>query len=115
VPARVTSSLWVSAFVRRCNGEGAFATVARRGAEEAGAIAIVIDRLDGRGDLYLPAPQTAFDEDVVADRLFQRVLGDADRALIGERLERERRFDPDLWVVDVEDRAGRVFFDLARD
>jgi hypothetical protein len=113
--ARVTSALWVSAFIRRSNREGAFATVARRGAEEAGAIAIVIDRLDGRIDLYLPAPQTAFDDDAVTDRLFQRVLAEADRAAVGERLERERRFDPDIWVVDVEDREGRVLFDLARD
>jgi hypothetical protein len=115
VPARVTSALWVGAFVRRCNGEGAFAAVARRGAEEAGAIAIVIDRLDGLADLYLPAPQTAFDDDAVTDRLFQRVLGEAERAAITDRLEKERRFDPDMWIVEVEDRAARVFFDLARD
>lgn len=113
--ARVTSALWVAALVRRCNGEGAFAVVARRGAEEAGAIAVVIDRLDGRADLYLPAPQTAFDEDVIADRLFQRVVAEGDRTAIGERLEREKRFDPDLWVVDIEDREGRAFFDLARE
>jgi len=113
--ARVTSALWVSAFVRRSNGEGAFATVARRGAEEAGAIAIVIDRLDGRIDLYLPAPQTAFDDEAVTDRMFQLVLAEADRVAVGERLEREKRFDPDLWVVDVEDRAARVLFELARD
>ena len=112
---RVTSGLWVAAFVRRCHGAGAIATVARRGAEEAGAIAIVIDRLDGRQELYLPAPQTAFGEEEVSDRLFQRVLADADGVAVRERLARERRFDPDLWVVDVEDRAGRVFFDLARD
>jgi hypothetical protein len=43
------------------------------------------------------------------------VLAEADRAAVGERLERERRFDPDIWVVDVEDREGRVLFDLARD
>ena len=113
--ARVTSALWVAAFIRRCNGEGAPATLARRGSEEAGAIAIVIDRLDGRADLYLPAPQSVFDDDMPTDRLFQRVLAEADRAAIGERLEKERRFDSDLWVVDVEDREGRVFFDLAPD
>jgi hypothetical protein len=114
--ARVTSALWVGAFVRRCQGDGAIATVARRGAEEAGAIAVVVDRLDGRLDLYLPAPQAFFDEDErPRDRLFQRVVTGADREAIATRLEREKRFDPDLWVVDVEDRAGRPFLDLVRE
>ena len=112
---RVTSSLWVAAFLRRCQGEGAVATLSRRGAEEAGAIAVVVDRLDGRQDLYLPAPQTAFKEEAVTDRLFERVLSQSDAATVRDRIERERRFDPDMWVVDVEDRAGRAFLDLARD
>ena len=59
---RVTSSLWVGAYVRRCFGAGAFAAVARRGAEEAGAIFVIVDRLNGTADLYGPAPQAVFDE-----------------------------------------------------
>ena len=58
---RVTSGLWVAAYVRRCHSEGAFAVVVRRGAEEAGAITVTVDRLDGTSDLYLPAPQSVFD------------------------------------------------------
>ncbi|MBN8996522.1 MAG: DUF1491 family protein [Rhizobiales bacterium] len=112
---RVTSALWVAAFIRRCQGEGAVATLARRGAEEAGAIAIVIDHLDGRQDLYLPAPQTAFGEAAVTDRLFQKVVEGGDGPAIRERIDRERRFDPDLWVVDVEDRDARILFDLAKE
>ena len=108
---RVTSSLWVAAYVRRCYHEGAFATVARKGAEEAGAILIIVDRRDGGLDLYVPAPQSEFIEDRPSDRLFQRVLESAIAGAVEARIEKERRFDPDVWVVEVEDRAGRAFLD----
>ena len=56
---RLKSAIWVAAYMRRCHVEGAFAVLRRRGAEEAGAIFIKVDRLDGTADLYGPAPQTA--------------------------------------------------------
>lgn len=108
---RVTSSLWVGAFVRRCYGMGAVATVARRGAEEAGAIFIIVDRLAGVEDLYGPAPQSSFEEGRPSDRLFQKVIDGESHEKIAVRLERETRFDPDLWVVAIEDREGRVLFE----
>jgi hypothetical protein len=109
---RVTSSLWVGAFVRRCYVEGAAAVVARRGSEEAGAIMVVVDRLDGTSDLYGPAPQALFSEAHPGERLFQQVLSASLPEAITARLDREKKFDPDLWIVAVEDRAGRAFLDL---
>lgn len=109
--ARVTSGLFVAAYIRRCNGEGHPAVVMRRGAEEAGAIFVVVDRLDGRNDLYGPAPQGVFDDAHPSERLFQKLSADQDGAEIQEALARERRFDPDIWVVAVEDRDGRPFVD----
>jgi hypothetical protein len=110
---RLKSAIWVAAYLRRCNGAGAFAVMRRRGAEEAGAVFIKVDRLDGTADLYGPAPQTAFDEAHPADRAFMTCLptqpvpnADAE-AYLGRQL----RFDPDLWIVEVEDRDGRHFLD----
>jgi hypothetical protein len=108
---RVTSAIWVGVLIRRYQGAGAIATLARRGAEEAGAIFVIVDRLDGDADLYGPAPQAAFDEARPSDRKFQRIATDETVAAISERLGREVRFDPDLWIVAVEDRQGRVFFE----
>jgi hypothetical protein len=110
---RLKSAIWVAAYVRRCNGEGAFAAVRRRGAEEAGAIFIKLNRLDGTAELFAPAPQSAFDEANPTDRAFTRSLGEAPvpEAKVEERLAREIRFDPDTWIVEVEDRAGRHFLD----
>jgi hypothetical protein len=113
---RLKSGIWVAAYLRRCNVEGVFAAVRRRGAEEAGAIFIKINRLDGTGILYGPAPQTVFDDARPADRVFSMVAGRGAPVADSEiesRLVREIRFDPDLWIVEVEDREGRNFLDNA--
>jgi hypothetical protein len=112
---RLTSAIWVAAYVRRCNIEGAFAAVRRRGAEDAGAIFIKLNRLDGTAELFAPAPQTAFDETMPADRAFARAFGKEQEPVpeqkVEDRLARETRFDPDVWIVEVEDRGGRHFIE----
>jgi hypothetical protein len=113
---RLKSSIWVSAYVRRCDIEGAFAAVRRRGAEEAGAIFIKLNRLDGTGMLFGPAPQAMFDEARPVDRLFTALAGrdaPAPDAELEARLVKELKFDPDVWIVEVEDRQGRHFLDDA--
>lgn len=112
---RVTSGLWVGAFIRRCFAEGAMAAVLRHGADEAGAILVIVDRLDGTADLYGPAPQAIFADSHPSDRLFQLLLTQGTRAEIDARIAGETRFDPDLWIVEVEDRQGRAFLELARE
>jgi hypothetical protein len=110
---RLKSGFWVAAYVRRCEGGGAYGAVRRRGAEDAGAIFIKINRLDGSADLYGPAPQSAFDEAQPADRAFVACLDPlpADEAAVEAFLTREIRFDPDVWIVEIEDRQGRHFLD----
>jgi hypothetical protein len=112
---RLKSAIWVAAYIRRCHLEGAFAVVRRRGAEEAGAIFVKISRLDGSAALYGPAPQSAFDEARPIERRFVSTLagGFAEDAKAEAYIARQREFDPDLWVIEVEDRAGRHFLDLA--
>ena len=112
---RLKSAIWIAAYVRRCHLEGAFAVVRRRGAEEAGAIFIKISRLDGTAALYGPAPQSAFEEARPAERFFASILkeGFGEDAKVEARIAREIDFDSDLWVVEVEDRSGRHFLELA--
>src|SRR5260370_16236210 len=111
---RLKSAIWVAAYIRRCHTEGAFAAVRRRGAEEAGAIFIKLNRLDGTAELFGPAPQSAFEEAQPIDRAFSRCLEQqpVPEAKIEERIVREIRFDPDAWVLEVEDPPGLPF--LAR-
>ncbi len=110
---RLRSDIWVSAYLRRCAVEGAFAVLRRRGAAEAGAIFVKIDRLDGTAELYGLAPQSEARDGV--DRTFGLVHREATLtpADAEARLKKEIGFDPDCWIVEVEDRRGRNFLDLA--
>ena len=112
---RLTSEFWVSAYLRRCFAEGIMGAVVKRGASEAGAVFIKVNRLDGTADLYGPAAKLHFSERKPTERLFSPVYTDGPVAEteIDAKLLRERNFDPDLWVVEVEDRDGRHFLDLA--
>ena len=108
---RLRSDFWVAAHLRRCATEGVAAVLRRRGAAEAGAVFVKIDRLDGTADLFGPAPPS-LDEGPEARRFAPVLLG-APSAAVEERLTRETRFDPDLWFLEIEDRAGRHFLDVS--
>jgi hypothetical protein len=110
---RLKSGLWVAAYVRRCFVEGVFAAVRRRGADEAGAIFIKVDRLDGTADVYAPAPQALLAEHLPTDRAFGAALKAMPAAVADADayLARQIRFDPDVWIIETEDRAGRHFLD----
>jgi hypothetical protein len=110
---RLKSGIWVAAYIRRCQVEGAQAVLRRRGAEEAGAVFIKVSKLDGTADVYGPAPQSTFDEARPADRIFIRSLKaeGASEAAAEDYLARQIKFDPDVWIVEVEDRGGRHFLD----
>lgn len=111
---RLKTALWVAAYLRRCQVEGLFAVVRRRGAEEAGAVFVRVSRLDGTSDLFGPAPQSAFDAAQGAARAFTPSLAALAKpdTEVEAYLARQIKFDPDLWIVEVEDRAGRNFLDV---
>jgi hypothetical protein len=111
---RLKTALWIAAYLRRCHVEGIFAVVRRRGAEEAGAIFVRVSRLDGTSDLFGPAPQSAFDAAAGTARAFTPSLAtqSAPDADIEAYLARQVKFDPDAWIVEIEDRAGRNFLDV---
>ena len=112
---RLKSSIWVAAYLRRCQAEGVFGAVRRRGAEEAGAVFVKVSLLDGNAMLYVPAPQTVYDDGRPIDRFFVPASPQPlPEQAVEERLSRELRFDPDAWIVETEDRAGRHFLELRR-
>lgn len=111
---RLRSDIFVAALIRRAEAQGAAAVLRRRGSAEAGAIFVKIDRLDGRAVLLGPAPQSEELPEGV-DRLFSRLHKDEWLSPFEaeERMRREIAFDADLWFVEIEDRDGRSFVDLA--
>jgi hypothetical protein len=109
---RLKSDFIVSATIRRAELGGAFAALRKRGGAEAGAIFVVIDRLDGTCQLFGPAPQAHYTAEDGA-RAFTRMHRPEtiSREEIEKRLEKEIRFDPDLWILEIEARDGQGFLD----
>lgn len=108
---RLRSDIWIAAYLRRVMAGGAFVAVRRKGVPEGGVIFIRIDRLDGTGTLFGPAPQSLSGDD--SERRFRR-LHDGETIpnnLIEDRIAKETKFDPDCWIIEVEDRNGRSFLD----
>jgi hypothetical protein len=103
---RVTTDLWVSALLRRVFSAGGFAAIVKRGATEAGAVFVLSRGRLGEVSLFGPAPQTSYDSAKPDDRFFTLLGADEDASVLDARLEREKKFDPDIWVVEIE--AGSV-------
>ena len=99
---RVTSDLWISALVRRVFSDGGFAVVRRKGALEAGAIFVLQRTRMGELELYGPAPQTSYDDARPSERYFTRMISTLVEEDVEKRIAREVRFDPDIWLVEVE-------------
>jgi hypothetical protein len=109
---RLRSDILVSATIRRAQSGGAYAALRRRGGAEAGAIFVVVDWLDGRFTLYGPAAQASYEAEP-AERAFRRMHAEesVSREVVEDRLEKEIRFDPDLWILEIESREGQAFLD----
>ena len=102
---RLKSAIYVQALIRRCETNGASAYLVRRGAEEAGAVFIKLSRLDGTYTVLSPARRGE-------ERVWTRPLGEAaTEKRCAEYFAKQVRFDPDIWIVEIEDRAGRSFVD----
>jgi len=100
------TQFWASALIRRAELAGAFAGVTRKGDADAGAVLVKVALMDGRARLYAPA------RDIAGERIWLDLsagqLGEAERdvdAYVAKRAET----DPDLWVIEIEDRQGRHF------
>ncbi|RJG45907.1 MULTISPECIES: DUF1491 family protein [unclassified Mesorhizobium] len=103
---RVTTDFWVSALLRRVFSAGGFAAIVKRGATEAGAVFVMSRNRLGETALYGPAPQTSYDSARPDERHFSPLNVGEDTAALEARLEKEKRFDPDIWVVEIE--AGQT-------
>lgn len=102
--ARLKSQVIVQSAIRRASMRGTVATVARRGDPDAGAIYVKVN-LGREAGCTVLAPSRDYDR----ERTFwRRATGDAPvpEPDADAYLERERRTDPDLWVLEIEDRDG---------
>lgn len=110
---RLKSEIWVSAYCRRVMATGTQVVVARHGDDDAGSIFICVRTLDGRAMVFGPAPMGLSDANTDRRWVKHHETADVAETWADEHLATERRLDPDAWVIDVEDRAGRHFLDDA--
>jgi hypothetical protein len=100
------SKIWVKGHLRACFVAGLSGVVARRGAEEAGAVYVQVFVAPDRVILRAPAPGPAFHAQ--GHRSWSFPLGKAPVTPAEARayLDRQIAFDPDIWIVDIDDPAG---------
>jgi hypothetical protein len=102
---RLTADVWVSAYLTRLRLQDIPAFVVKKGDLTAGAVLVKLNTLDGQATAY----QRSFD--LMSGERTWVVLSEGEERSVDEALARQRGFDPDLWVIEVEDRAGRHLLD----
>jgi hypothetical protein len=107
----VKAEIWVKAHLRRCFAAGLTGVVARRGAAEAGAVFVKVTVPGGMGRVLAPAAGPTYDED--GRRRWVAPLGNGlvQQDDIDRFLSRQIAFDPDLWIVEIDDPGGTGLLD----
>lgn len=95
----------MKAYLARLRLAGIPAFVVAHGDDTAGAVLVKLNTLDGQARAF----QRSFDL-ATGDRVWV-VLTEGDEPAVDTAIARQRRFDPDLWVIEVEDRDGRHLLD----
>jgi hypothetical protein len=100
----LSTDIWVSALIRRAELSGAFGVVARKGDPRAGTVLVkILNRTDGTARLYAEA--TRLD----GERIWMQPALTTDEPDLDRYIERAISRDPDVWVVEIEDKQGRHF------
>lgn len=104
---RLKPGIWVKAQLRLCDRAGIGFAVLRRGDADGGTVILKILGTDGRADLL--AQTSASD----GGRAWLRPLGPepVPEADADAYIARQGEFDPDIWVLELIDRAGRYVID----
>ena len=98
---RLTAAFWVAAYRRRLDLQAIPCFVVHHGDDTGGAVLVKVSTLDGRATVY----QRSFD--LASDERVWIVLTEGEERDCDAAIARQRGFDPDLWVLEVEDREGR--------
>jgi len=103
--SRLASGIWVGAYLARLQAEGIPVYVVARGDETAGAVLVKLATLDGRARAFHRVV------DLLSGTRRWDILAEGDEAEVDATIRKQRGFDPDLWVIEVEDARGRHMLD----
>jgi hypothetical protein len=100
----LSTDIWVYALIRRVEQGGAFAMILRKGDARAGAVLVkLVNRAEGWSRLYAEATRGD------GERVWMQPTPATEEGELDAYVERARRIDPDLWVVEIDDKQGRHF------
>ncbi|WP_306046303.1 DUF1491 family protein [Nioella sp. MMSF_3534] len=102
---RLTTEFWVKAYLARLRLADIPAYVVAHGDDTGGAVLVKLATLDGKARLF----QRSFD--LMTGERAWIVLTEGGEADVDGSIRRQRDMDPDLWVIELEDRAGRHLLD----
>ncbi|AUH32751.1 DUF1491 family protein [Paracoccus tegillarcae] len=100
--ARLATGIWVAAYLARLGQANIPAYVVAHGDDTAGAVLVKCARLDGTAQLW------AREWDFETDTRDWRMTEEGSERDIDASAHRQRGFDPDLWIIEVESRDGQV-------
>lgn len=99
--SRLASGIWVGAYLARLQAQGIPVYVNAKGDETAGAVLVKLSTLDGKAQAFHRVVDL-----MTGTRRWDLLVEGAERE-VDETIARQRGFDPDLWVIEVEDAKGR--------
>lgn len=102
---RLATGFWVQAYLRHLSMYNIPAYVTAHGDDTAGAVIVKLATLDGQAKLF----QRRYDLNTGQRRWDETFAGAEHEA--DAQLRRQASTDPDLWTIEVEDRAGRHLLD----
>ena len=103
--ARLTTDVWVSAYLTRLRLIDIPVFVTRKGDTTAGSVIVKLNTLDGQAQAF----QRQFD--LMSGERTWVTLAEGPEADVDTSLTKQASFDPDLWVIEVEDKQGRHLLD----
>lgn len=101
---RLTSDFWVRAYLRRLQLVDIPAFITAKGDATAGAVIVKLNTLDGNAKAF----HRSYDLD--GNRVWATLAQGAE-CDVDASLTKQRSFDPDIWVIEVESRDGRHLLD----
>ena len=99
---RVTTEIWISAFRAKLEKEGIPFYFYKTGDNSAGAILIKVFDFEGEVELYHRI--TDFNGIQKWERL---LIGNEEQ--IDKTIKRQCNFDPDIWVLEIDDPKGKIY------
>jgi hypothetical protein len=103
----LTTGLWVSAQVRLCDMAFIPATIVRRGDSDAGTVLVKINRFE-QGVTVFTQASTLDGEPAWSRGTGPKPVAEAEADAY---IARQVTYDPDVWVLEIEDRKGTYKLD----